>query len=155
MDGFVTKPFRPADILAAVERFAAEAEITETTPDLAERQLDTTRLRDQVVDERELFEEIAGMFFGQKDEILTDLADAIEREDARTIERRAHRLKGTLGNLAAEAAAEAAERLEKIGRQGCLDAVGPAFAELRIMTEDVTAELKQLLATGFPEEQNG
>ena len=155
MDGFVTKPFRPADVLATVERFTEEPEKPPAEEDASDRTLDTQRLREQVVGERDLFEEIAGMFFGQKEEILQDLADAIEREDARTIERRAHRLKGTLGNLAAADAAEAAERLEEIGRGGKLEAAGPAFSDLRALAEDVTSELKHLLTTDFPQERNG
>ncbi len=59
---------------------------------------------------------------------------AVSQKDAHRIQAAAHTLKGTLGNLSAADAYEAALRLEEMGRKGDLDRVEEAF---RLVQEQV------------------
>ena len=61
--------------------------------------------------------------------------------DAGAIEQGTHKLKGALVTLAAKPAADAARRLEGIGREGALGQAAEALSALELQME----ELRQLL----------
>ncbi len=65
-----------------------------------------------------LLQEMARLFLGQAGGLLESLRDAELREDWHTVGRIAHRLVGSLGNLGAPAAYEAAKSLEELAGQG-------------------------------------
>jgi HPt (histidine-containing phosphotransfer) domain-containing protein len=55
---------------------------------------------------------------------------AVDKRQGHDLERLAHRLKGSVGNFAANPAFEAAFRLEQIARQGDFEQVPPAVKAL-------------------------
>jgi HPt (histidine-containing phosphotransfer) domain-containing protein len=77
---------------------------------------------------------------------LTTLREAVMAGDASGIERTAHKLKGSVGNFAAQPAFEAALKLEILGRDGRLSEAEPAFAQLE--NEIVRLELKMADMSG-------
>jgi HPt (histidine-containing phosphotransfer) domain-containing protein len=85
---------------------------------------------------------MADLFARQADGALRSVGEAIEGGDAPALERAAHKLKGTVTNFAAAAAAEAAARLEAMGRDRDLTGAREAFARLR----DEVAALRRDLA---------
>lgn len=80
-----------------------------------------------------LLTEIAELFQRERAALGADLRRALEARDPSAVERRAHRLRSALLNLAAGPAAQAALRLEDCGRRGHLpepEQVAALFAEL-------------------------
>jgi CheY-like chemotaxis protein len=72
----------------------------------------------------ELLAELAGSFLTRGAAMLARLADAVRREDAAAVERDAHSLAGSAGNLGAARLAELAAELEGLSRRGELTGAG-------------------------------
>jgi HPt (histidine-containing phosphotransfer) domain-containing protein len=98
--------------------------------------------------DRELLQEIVGLFFVEAPKTLSAIRESIARGDSETLERAAHSLKGTVSNFGARSACEAALRLEMAGHGGNLTHAELAYAEL----EKEIGRLGQALAL-FREEQ--
>jgi two-component system, sensor histidine kinase and response regulator len=94
----------------------------------------------------ELLAELAALFLETLPEYLTQIREAVAAREARTLERAAHTLKGSVGNFGARAASEAAFRLEQIGRGGDWPQAAPALAALEAEIDYVVADLKAVCA---------
>ncbi len=70
---------------------------------------------------------------------------AIRDNDWEALQRAAHTLKGSVGNLGAAKAAEAAHRLEQLGKEGRSAEVPPAFESLQTMLKTLEEELNAFL----------
>jgi len=73
-----------------------------------------------------LFQEMVGFFFNEGMKLLTEIQAAAATRDMKAIERKAHRLKGTVLYLGAAAATEAVARVEVLAR--LVDVAGTACA---------------------------
>ena len=82
--------------------------------------IDTASALARVEGDVELLKELVALFLTDLPEMLTSLREAVTAGDANAIERAAHRLKGSVGNFAAQPAFEAALKLEVLGRDGRL-----------------------------------
>lgn len=85
---------------------------------------------DRVGGDSELLEEVAKLFLDSAPEMLGEVREAVARHDARAVEWAAHTLKGSVGNFGADAAFQAALRLERMGRAGDLTGSEDALAAL-------------------------
>ena len=74
--------------------------------------------------------DIVRLFFDEIPELLSTLHTSIARGDGRAIERTAHSVKGTVSSFGAQAAQDAALKLEMIGRSGDLTHAETAWAVL-------------------------
>jgi HPt (histidine-containing phosphotransfer) domain-containing protein len=79
---------------------------------------------------REIFQEIIGLFCAETPEVLAALRQAIARGDSQAVAHMAHSLKGTVGSFGAHAALEAALRLETLGQSGDIALAEPAYTAL-------------------------
>ena len=89
----------------------------------------------------DLLRELAEMFLDSLPQQMAELRAAIGRSDASAAQRLAHTLKGAVGTFGAQAAFEAALRMETLARQGDLSQVEPAWAAM----EDAFAQLRPAL----------
>jgi signal transduction histidine kinase/DNA-binding response OmpR family regulator len=138
MDGYVPKPIRADELLAAIHGLAPPATIP-VTPD-SDGAVDLAEALDRVGGDRDLLREVAATFLGQYPAWLAAIRSAVDRRDGVALRDAAHPLRGSLGLFGAKAAVEAASRLETIGRAGKLDDGQGALAELeRVMTRVVPA----------------
>ncbi|MCP5112979.1 MAG: Hpt domain-containing protein [bacterium] len=96
--------------------------------------------------DEELLKEIAEIFLDQLPEALSDIRQAAEAGDAAALERTAHSLKGSIGNFGAQAAFDAALRLEMMGRSSELAGTGAALGELESALEHLNPVLSKLVA---------
>lgn len=72
----------------------------------------------RVEGDRKLLREIIGLFSVQSQQLLPQIRAASERGDGRSLERAAHKLKGSMGCFGAGLSVEAALRLENMGHSG-------------------------------------
>jgi HPt (histidine-containing phosphotransfer) domain-containing protein len=79
-----------------------------------------------------LLKEMADLFIKDLPGSMDALRHAIDEGNANAIERAAHKLKGSIGNFAAQPACDAALTLEVLGRGGSIAEAAPAYAELEI-----------------------
>ena len=77
--------------------------------------------------------------------LMNDLEAGVAHQDIRRIQCAAHTLKGTLGNLSAAPAYEAALRLEEMARKGDLDRVDEALQCVREQVQRVNLAVSRVL----------
>ena len=79
---------------------------------------------------RALLRKMADLFLADCPGLLTQIRTALAADDHPTLERAAHRIKGSAANLSALRVVGVAGRLEEMARQGHLAAADAACAEL-------------------------
>jgi CheY-like chemotaxis protein len=133
MDGYVAKPIKVEDLVAAVEnpgRWPEVAKPAATARPWEQESMDTASALARVEGDAGLLRELVALFLKDLPDMLTNIREAVTAGDAGAIERAAHKLKGSVGNFSARPAFEAALRLEVLGRDATLSEAGPACAEL-------------------------
>jgi len=111
---------------------------------LQEQVLDRATALARVGGDLELLKEIAALFLDDYPRALDEIHQALATGDAKTLERSAHGLKGSVANFGARAAVDAAFQLEQLGRAHTLDQVPPALAALEQALASLHAELASL-----------
>jgi PAS domain S-box-containing protein len=149
MDGYLSKPIDAHEMIALVERLAAGSPSTEVgpvppSPDRENRSgqpfaaiFDPALALRQCLGKQDLLARMIRFFFDDIDKLLPQVRVALQRGDLTEVGRLGHRLKGTVGHLAAEPAREAAMRVEHVGLPGS----GQAEAEeaVRMLEQECQA----------------
>jgi len=100
----------------------------------------------EIVDgDGELLKELAEIFLRNIPEQMASLRAEIESSNAQGVMQIAHKIKGSLGNLAAKRAMEAALRLEMMGRVKSLAGADDAMAKLESDIRQLEEVLRALL----------
>jgi HPt (histidine-containing phosphotransfer) domain-containing protein len=149
MDGYLTKPVQVEELLATLQQLppaAAAAGRAASAAGPARAVLDVGAALGRLGGDRGLLRELAGLFREQVPAWMADIREGILRQDARRVLRAAHSLKGSAGTFAAGAAAEAAQRLEALGRRGDLGGAPEALAALEAEVERLLPRLAELLS---------
>ena len=113
--------------------------------------VDRATLLDRVGGSRELLEEVTGMYTDVRPALLDRLESAIREGDLETVYRKAHRLKGTFGSLAADAAFAITSRVVEMARKGDLEGVRREFDALVAEARRVEEELRLIDAQEWGE----
>jgi CheY-like chemotaxis protein len=143
MDDYISKPLRAADLYNTVERLAADAPadrpaaLTESADEIFDEATAIERVQGDV----ELLKELVDIFFKEYSHLMPEIRAAIAANDAAGVRRAAHTLKGALGVFGSQAAAEAALRIETIGREGNLSQANELCAAL----DDAVSRLRPAL----------
>ncbi|TKB74730.1 MAG: response regulator [Nitrospira sp.] len=93
----------------------------------------------------ELFQTIAQQCLTDAPGLLDAIRHAVEQSDAQGLTTAAHKLKGTVSEFAVKAAAEAAQRLEAMGRLGTLDNAPHALKVLDDAMSRLTPALEEVV----------
>jgi signal transduction histidine kinase/CheY-like chemotaxis protein/HPt (histidine-containing phosphotransfer) domain-containing protein/streptogramin lyase len=151
MDAYVSKPLRVAELIEAIAQVlphspvataAADTTTPASVPHDEQRAFDPVWALARVEGDEALLQKMILLFLVQSEKLLREIRDAIQRGDGKTLERAAHKLKGSMGSFAASAAMEAASRLETMGRDGVFQGIGHVSADL----EHEVARLRDALA---------
>jgi HPt (histidine-containing phosphotransfer) domain-containing protein len=89
---------------------------------------------------------VVSSFLAEAPASLGDIRAALESNNAESLYKLAHRLKGAVSNFSSEDVDRAALRLETIAKERDLSQAGEAYRELAGMIERLTPELAQLAA---------
>ena len=121
MDDYVSKPVKPGDLGAVLERWVLAADPGMVRKEAPIDRDVLARLRGlQDEDEADIVAELAGMFLEDARSGLQTVEEALHKGDAPTIETVAHKLKGGSGNLGAGGLVGLFTRLEDMGASGDL-----------------------------------
>lgn len=168
MDGYISKPFKGAELIELVERLAgaggreerATAPMPEGEPPrpvVAESEtevgvaqvlardpnvFDLDEALNQCGGIHKLLQEMVGCFFDEADPLMEKMRTAVSAGNTTGLSNTAHRLKGTMLYLGAQSAAAATQCVEEIGRSGDLTKATVAIDVLAIHI----ARLKEALA---------
>ncbi len=136
MDQYVSKPLRAHQLFdamaAALGRAATQVqpsiEVEATTePGKAVNWRDAL---EAVNNDRPTLQSVIDAYLEESPQLVAQIRQAIAQEDAATLERAAHTLKGSLRFFGAQAVSELALQLERAGRNGDLNAAPDLFAQL-------------------------
>jgi len=112
----------------------------------ATRGIDYATAMSAVGDDPELLAELASLFLESAPEYLAQIRAAVAGGNGRALESAAHSLKGSVGNLGAQSAFEAAFLLERCGRNGDFSEAARALPQLEAAMQLVNADLTALVA---------
>jgi HPt (histidine-containing phosphotransfer) domain-containing protein len=133
MDAYVSKPIDPQELFNVIER-ATGAPTSVYQPDVVgevpQPVIDREDALARVYGDEELLEELLGLFFEDGPNLVKDVREAIDDQDAARLKKTAHAIKGASSNISAGPVTEAALRLEMIGISGDLSTAESACAEL-------------------------
>jgi PAS domain S-box-containing protein len=147
MDDHLAKPLMPADVAAALDGW------TPATP-----QPPADSVRAEIEQRLELLRGAgAGLgpdAFGQLLRRLSaaapghleEIFQALAMEDAETLRQQAHQLKGVAANLGVRSLADACDRVERVARDGDMDAAVEAVTELRPRTREMLEAVDAILS---------
>jgi len=149
MDDYVSKPFRAEQLYAAIEHFGAgspEPRAPFEDGPVTTDPIDHETALQIVGGSAELFAEIAGVFMDECPALLDTIEDGLSANDLDRVRHTSHRLKGSLGMLAAVPAQQAARRLEHHADSGEIVKARDAWETLRTEMERLRPELVELSA---------
>ena len=143
MDGYISKPITPAGLARAIEEAvpALTREAAALNTEAQGEKMDEELLA-RFGGDAGLLRELAELFIQSCPKMLEDIRDAVQKRDAKALERAAHSLKGCVGNFFSHGARETAQRLELLGKSGDLSGA----EELARILEEQVAEFNRVLA---------
>ncbi len=144
MDDYVSKPLRPQDLFAAIQRtlkLKAQPGQGSEPPvqPKGEAPIDIGEALDRLGGDHAFLIELVNMFLDEVAQSLPQIQDAIAQGDAETVMRLAHSLKGAAASLSAEPTRAAAYRLELLGRNDDLSTAAEVLALLERRAESLRA----------------
>jgi two-component system, sensor histidine kinase and response regulator len=108
--------------------------------------IDLAALMDRLAGDRELLQELIGLYLDDEQALIGRVAGAVAAADPVGLARSAHTLKGSVGNFCAPAAHGAVAALELAGREGRMSDAGPLFDRMIVELDKVRAALRDLAA---------
>ena len=149
-DDYVSKPIRPQDLFAAIDRRVAPTgtPVPACVPepaDLAGPIFDRAAALAGLDGDEDLLHDLAEVFLDDCPRLMAAVRDAIDSRDPSRVARAAHAVKGSVANFGAPAATDAAQRLETLGRSGDLTSLDDASTELFALIDRLKPELADLL----------
>ena len=131
MDDYVSKPMKAQILYETIERvMAADSDSTASVVSIPEMEMDLSRAMDAVDGDTELLRELVEEFIEEIPKQMADLRDVLAEGDADQVERKAHSLKGAVGNFGAVTVFDLAYELENRGREHRLDGADAVLDQL-------------------------
>ncbi len=128
MDDYVPKPVSANMLLAAINTLVPDDRAPSETCGGRRRPRNKRNTEEPIIDKATLlkafdddwdfFTEVVEMFIQDYPPMMSDIAAALQAQDAPTLMRSGHALKGMLGNFQATTGMQLAYRLEEIGTPG-------------------------------------
>jgi CheY-like chemotaxis protein len=151
MDGYVSKPIQVRELYAVIDEVVAHIDNTKrgkAATAEGQRALDkATALANLGGDERVLAE-AGNMFLVECSRLMSEVREAIHRNNASALEHAAHIIKGSVGTFAAHRAYETARRLEELGHEGRLKDAEGVYANLEAEMDRLRHDMESLLSGG-------
>jgi CheY-like chemotaxis protein len=123
MDGYVPKPIRHQDLFETIQTLVMDVPNipTPAPPEKPPAEvLDEALLASRVDNDPQLLRDLVDLFLEECPRLVDEIRVALDRKDAKALQRGAHSLKGSTSNLAAKMASEAALKLETLAQAGDL-----------------------------------
>ncbi|MHC2068252.1 response regulator [Bremerella sp. T1] len=149
MNDYVSKPFRPEELFAAVEKIKPAlgdepdpSPSESTTPPAQDTgAFDLERALENVGGNDEILQEMIALFLTECPKQMHEIEDAYENGNLEKLIRSAHTLKGSVALFAADEATAAARKIEFMGRDEKLDEFSSAWSNLQEKIDQLTSAL--------------
>ena len=134
MDDYLSKPVKKDDLGMMLQRWVPASDVGESSPTAPPHEMsrsdanvfDANTMLKNIGGDVELFHQLIRLFLDRHHVMVQDIETAIREADGVALERAAHSMKGTAGNLCAPDVVLLASQLEATGRLGTL-AEAPAL----------------------------
>jgi two-component system sensor histidine kinase/response regulator len=146
MDEYVSKPISSEKLFEAVQALLPKEPRTPPASENPGQNPDRQSLLKAFDHDRNLFKELVDIFAGDYPAMLTAMRNAARAEDAETLSRTAHSLKGMLRNFQAEAAAAEAFVLEQKGKEKNFDGISDAVDALEEKIVTLERQLRNMIS---------
>ena len=146
-DAYLPKPLQANALFAAIERVAVTPEPAGSAANAHDAVFDRARFLSRLDGDEGLAREIIEMFLREYPKLLENVHRAAEQHNVALLERAAHSLKGSVGDMAASEAMEAARTLEQAAREGKIEMTE---ALLQTVNETVTRLAEELGKSAQP-----
>ena len=143
MEGYLAKPVRASGLFEIIQRVAMPAGAALAQPD-PQPVFDKSCFLSRLEGDELLGAEIIEMFLQECPKLLDGVRQAAGQRDASLLERAAHTLKGSVGDIAAPQAFDAARTLEVMAREGKLEGADAALVSLEVALDRLVPELRKL-----------
>lgn len=130
MDEYVPKPVKKEELLRAVENIAPESAKV--------YRLDEEKMLERVEGDRDLLKRVIDIFLDNTPKLLTQLRDAIEKEDFGDVNYVGHTLKGSCRNFYFKRAGDLSDIIEQAGKE-------KNFAKIKQTQPFMEEEIRNLL----------
>jgi PAS domain S-box-containing protein len=123
MDGYVPKPIRHQNLFETIQKLVMDVPSIPTPAPPEEppvEVLNEALLVSRVDNDPQLLRDLVDLFLEEYPRLVDEIRVALERKDAKALQRGAHSLKGSTSNLAAKMASETAFKLERLAQAGDL-----------------------------------
>ena len=152
MDAYLSKPLRAQELIDTIEGLIPD--LPPSLPSNGNREesppsgqsFDRAALLNIVEGDLTLLRELINVFLADTPGLLADLKGAVAQRDGKRTASLAHRLRGSVANFQAQAAAQAAQQLEERAGRGDLGEVDEMFADFEQATVELMDNLKSLRA---------
>ncbi len=141
MDGYLIKPVQPATLLEAIERLHLASSGRTKLAQAKKFVLDRATLLDRVDGDVQLLGEITKLFLQECEPLMASAREAMKTGNAGRFAYDIHTLRGMFRSLSANAAQEAAGKLEELDLVKNLEKVQAAYALLEKEAQALKAEL--------------
>ena len=150
MDEYMAKPIRGSQLMQMIDEIVGlqSSDSLELSTELpvgsmkVKEQIDWEHAFNTVGGDLQLLSELIRVFSHERDVMLNDIAESIEKQDPRELRRSSHSYKGALRHLGAKAAGDLAQEMEDLG-DGQWLAATDMLNELRVVSEELTDELER------------
>ncbi|MBF0524318.1 MAG: PAS domain S-box protein [Deltaproteobacteria bacterium] len=148
MDGYLTKPINPDDVITYIESLAQEPkEVEQAEEHLGPNMtFDNKAFMERCFNDLELATELITSFCDNQAKYLNDIHEAIQSNDQEKLYRSAHSFKGTSSMFSAERTVQIARELELMGKNAQMDKSNDVFDQLVKEVELVVCELKNFIS---------
>jgi PAS domain S-box-containing protein len=153
MDGYLSKPINPKELLEAVERAGATGPpqvLQQERDGMAAEILNLQEALDRFQGDREFLVRSLGLFRSKSTGLLAQMRDAVGRRDFAALERTAHTFRGAVANFGAKAAVSAAAALEQSAREQNGVGAYDAYVTLEEQVGQFLARAVELQKEGTP-----
>jgi len=138
MDGYVSKPIRHQDLFETIQTLVLDVPnipIHAPPEKPPVEVLDEALFVSHVDNDPQLLRDLVDLFVEECPRLVEEIRVALERKDAKAVQRGAHSLRGSTRNLAAQMASEAALKLERLAQAGDLLHAESVLEELEFQLE--------------------
>jgi len=148
MDGYVSKPIRPAALFAAMDQAIGQQPAAEHQEAVLKpaQVLDEEGLLALVSSDRQLLQELTGLFLQDSRQRLAEIHAGMASGDLSSLRVAVHALKGSAGSVCGGRTADAALRIEKLMEKGDLAQARRAYPVLSEELSKLQQALTQLAA---------
>jgi CheY-like chemotaxis protein len=159
MDDYLTKPVKTDDLGLILQRWAPVTAAVDVVPpplprDMSKtdaRVFDASAMLANIGGDVELFDQLIRLFLERHSVMMKEIESAIGEADAVALERAAHSLKGTAGNLCAPDVVLLASQLEASGRLGTLTEAPNLLVRLDRTVQELIAVLSRQIDPANPQ----